>query len=54
MIKEVCQDKKCEVPWRKKLGAESGTAREPMGEGGPKTKMRKIFRAEKSEKKVTS
>jgi len=28
MIKEACQDKKCEVPRRKRLGAESCTTRE--------------------------
>jgi hypothetical protein len=51
MMKEVCQDKNCEVHRRKRLVAECGTAREPMGDGGLKTKMRNIFRAEKSEKK---
>jgi hypothetical protein len=41
----------CEVPRRKRLGAESGTARGPMWNGGQKNKMRNIFRDEKSEKK---
>jgi hypothetical protein len=51
MIQKVCRDKKCEVPRRKRLEAERGPAGEPISEGGLKTKMRKIFRAEKSEKK---
>jgi hypothetical protein len=50
MIKEVCRNRNCEVPRRKRLGAESGTAREQMGVGGLKTRMRNTFRAEKSEK----